>query len=126
MSNKTQLSNNNTKLASLIQELQGKAAGGGASVEMCTVTISNAGNYIAVLYPTYENGMFTPNYASCNYGASPAPFDIPKGHVIYIITGEGHTYLDAENAEIIFNITDGHAGWDMMGIRVTGDVTITE
>lgn len=31
MSNKTQLSNNNTKLASLIQELQGKAAGGGES-----------------------------------------------------------------------------------------------
>lgn len=30
MSNKTQLSNNNTKLASLIQELQGKAAGGGS------------------------------------------------------------------------------------------------
>lgn len=41
MSNKTQLSNNNTQLASLIQELQGKAAGGGgdASVETCNVHI---------------------------------------------------------------------------------------
>lgn len=41
MSNKTQLQANNTQLASLIQELQGKAAGGGggASVETCTVEI---------------------------------------------------------------------------------------
>lgn len=41
MSNKTQLSTNNTQLASLIQTLQGKAAGGGAggSVETCTVIL---------------------------------------------------------------------------------------
>ena len=45
MSNKTQLSTNNTKLASLIQELQGKAAGGGSGggVETCSVRLhSNA------------------------------------------------------------------------------------
>ena len=41
MSNKTQLSNNNTKLASLIQELANKAAGGGSGgVETCTFTVS--------------------------------------------------------------------------------------
>lgn len=39
MSNKTQLQTNNTQLASLIQTLQGKAAGGSGSVETCTVTV---------------------------------------------------------------------------------------
>lgn len=39
MSNKTQLQANNTQLASLIQTLQGKATGGGGSVEACTVEI---------------------------------------------------------------------------------------
>lgn len=50
MSNKTQLSNNNTKLASLIHELQGKAAGGGASVETCTVELDGV---IASYRPYY-------------------------------------------------------------------------
>lgn len=37
MSNKTQLQTNNTNLAALIETLRGKAAGGGASVETCTI-----------------------------------------------------------------------------------------
>lgn len=41
MPNKTQLSNNNTKLASLIQELQGKATGGGAALETVVITFEN-------------------------------------------------------------------------------------
>jgi hypothetical protein len=42
MSNKTQLQTNNTQLASLIQTLQDKAAGGsgGGSVETCTININ--------------------------------------------------------------------------------------
>lgn len=42
MSNKTQLQENNAKLASLITELQGKAAGGGSGggAETCTVTVT--------------------------------------------------------------------------------------
>lgn len=59
MSNKTQLSNNNTQLASLIQELQGKATGGGgASVEMCTVSLEIDGPYDSgndVMYYTNQN-----------------------------------------------------------------------
>ena len=48
MSNKTQLSTNNTQLASLIQTLQGKAAGGGgSSVETCTVQIAPMGPSMA-------------------------------------------------------------------------------
>ena len=38
MSNKTQLATNNTQLASLIQTLQGKAAGGGGGMQTATVT----------------------------------------------------------------------------------------
>ena len=54
MSNKTQLSNNNTKLASLIQTLQGKAAGGGG-VETCTVTVTGGGGSTRVHYTAFEN-----------------------------------------------------------------------
>ena len=45
MSNKTQLQTNNTKLAALIETLNGKAAGG-ASVETCSVEMKH--------YPTYS------------------------------------------------------------------------
>lgn len=38
MSNKTQLLNHNERLASLIQTLQGKAAGGGGGMQTATVT----------------------------------------------------------------------------------------
>lgn len=55
MSNKTQLSTNNTQLASLIQTLQGKAAGGGAggSIETCEVSVTNC---YYVFYTGVENG----------------------------------------------------------------------
>lgn len=55
MSNKTQLSTNNTQLASLIQTLQGKAAGGGSggSVETCEVSVTNC---YYVFYTGVENG----------------------------------------------------------------------
>lgn len=55
MSNKTQLQANNTQLASLIQTLQGKAAGGGGAGgigPMCTLNISATGpsNGLTVYY----------------------------------------------------------------------------
>lgn len=62
MSNKTQLSNNNTQLASLIQELANKAAGGGSgAVETCTVTITNdrPGTYWFQAGYQTENGVAT-------------------------------------------------------------------
>lgn len=48
MSNKTQLQTNNTALASLIQTLQGKAAGGGGSggTETCELTINFTGSLV--------------------------------------------------------------------------------
>lgn len=54
MSNKTQLQANNTQLASLIQTLQGKAAGGGSSGggigSICTVNISTNGPSMNVTF----------------------------------------------------------------------------
>lgn len=79
MSNKTQLSNNNTKLASLIQELQGKASGGSGAVETCTVTIrykypvvTGSSSYnnqsVSCAYTTVdENGNITTAYESATY-----------------------------------------------------------
>lgn len=56
MSNKTQLQTNNTQLASLIQTLQGKAAGGGGGgVETCTVTVTGGGSSTRAHYTAFEN-----------------------------------------------------------------------
>lgn len=56
MSNKTDLQTLNAKYESLIEELRGKAAGGGGgAVETCTVTATlEAQHYI--FYTGYENG----------------------------------------------------------------------
>lgn len=63
MSNKTQLQTNNTRLTSLITELQGKAAGGGSggSVETCTVELEIAGYWHNYSFTTYENDAFNVN-----------------------------------------------------------------
>lgn len=42
---KTQLQTNNEKLTALITELEGKAAGGGGSVETCTVELGHSTRY---------------------------------------------------------------------------------
>ena len=74
MSNKTQLSNNNTRLASLIQTLQGKATGGGsggASVETCTVTVTFTSAYwLAFSYTAFEDGDITHVVRSASHSGS--------------------------------------------------------
>lgn len=58
MSNKTQLQTNNTTLSSLIQTLQGKAAGGSSgAVETCTVTLADQASEIC--YTKYVDGVFS-------------------------------------------------------------------
>ena len=65
MSNKTQLQTNNTQLASLIQTLQGKAAGGGASVETCSIRlICNTSDIYGYSYLAYRDGQFVPVFVS--------------------------------------------------------------
>ena len=61
---KTQLQTNNTRLASLITELQGKAAGGGSgeeSIETCTVNIvSTYGRLFYIGGVTVSDGVMEP------------------------------------------------------------------
>jgi hypothetical protein len=61
---KTQLQSNNARLASLIEELRGKAAGGGGggsgSIETCTVTINCFSNIRQIVATVLENGVITP------------------------------------------------------------------
>lgn len=84
MFNKTQLQTNNTQLVSLIQELQGKAAGGG-SVETCTV-----------------------RFITTDSGLNPEPPYITEVHIVKLIDGAiasveinpnlADTYLDCDYA----------------------------
>ena len=60
---KTQLQSNNARLASLIEELRGKAAGGGGggTVETCTIRIvCNTSDIFGYTYLAYDNGEFVP------------------------------------------------------------------
>lgn len=99
MSNKTQLSTNNTQLASLIQTLQGKAAGGGgASVETCSVTIK--GNIGKARASTYGNG----EYGVAEGGAAPTvTFDnVVKGSMVIVVEngmGGSPTFTNATQYE---------------------------
>ena len=69
MSNKTQLSTNNTQLASLIQTLQGKATGGG--IDTCSVRIipdADATVYIVGYTYVDNDGKITSIYNDYNNG----------------------------------------------------------
>lgn len=83
MSNKTQLSNNNTQLASLIQTLQGKATGGGGGggVETCTITLASGGPPL----PNdgdkiiYTDATQTPQRVVHQFGV---PYEVVKGSIV--------------------------------------------
>ena len=108
MSNKTQLSNNNTKLASLIQELQGKASGGsGGSVETCTVMITGNNSSaapIAYAYSTLtESGEITCVNINGNTDSIITISGVICGSfvVAYLFNGSYTTYT-SENAEVTY------------------------
>lgn len=101
MSNKTQLQTNNTKLESLIQTLQGKAAGGG-SVETCTL---NIGSYILTAGATlYQDGAILAYNGRGNNGTCE---NVVCGSTIYIRHMADSSEYSAENLELLMSIT-GH------------------
>lgn len=59
--NKTQLQTNNTRLASLITELRGKATGGGgASMETCSISVTEPnGMGLYISYTALSDGAIT-------------------------------------------------------------------
>ena len=101
MSNKTQLSNNNTQLASLIQELQGKASGGsGGSVETCEVTVYSAdspsGPKLTIYYVDGNLSLSTYSHSadiSDSYDAAKGSIFITVGLSSSAISGDGNVSL---------------------------------
>ena len=110
MSNKTQLQANNTQLASLIHELQGKAAGGGASVETCTFTVN--GGYIigaAVL----DNGVIsTVSYEPGNVNSQD---NVVSGSVVFIRGSQGgeHSFV---NCSYVYEAQAGYSAYKAIAI----------
>lgn len=106
MSNKTQLSTNNTQLASLIQTLQGKAAGGGGSVETCTVTVTCSTSTLWKYVCTgYENGEYVPLYSSIwnGVGANTATIEnVVCGSAMYFVATNGSTNTSVINGTAEF------------------------
>ena len=105
MSNKTQLQTNNTQLASLIQTLQGKAAGGGSSgggsVETCSIRlICNTSDVYGYSYLAYRDGQFVPVFVSYynNVGnTSKIDVTLPDvicGGYIYVTVKINYAFLD--------------------------------
>lgn len=89
MSNKTQLSTNNTKLASLIQELQGKAAGGGSgAAETCTVNVIGASTAYRPYYISYttvdDSGNLSSQAIGPNSSASVTLENVACGSVVTV------------------------------------------
>jgi hypothetical protein len=81
MSNKQQLQTNNTKYASLIETLRGKAAGGsGGSIETCTVMSTATGNNKSVYY-TEGSGNLQNVTMSINEVAT---FTVLKNTIMYV------------------------------------------
>ena len=87
MSNKSQLQANNTQLSSLIQTLQGKAAGGGSgsggSVETCTGTIKNDAAVGFTAY--YVDSSFTlQSVSESGFKKTATLSDVVKGSIIIV------------------------------------------
>jgi hypothetical protein len=113
MSNKTQLQTNNTKYASLIELLRGKAAGGsGATIGTCSVTIHAPGGL-----SVFGWGEYTANTANHIIG----PLTMPS------TDGNAHTLpIDAiytfDNLPIGSIFTFYHETKPISNIDVVGDI----
>lgn len=88
--NKTQLQTNNARLASLITELEGKAAGGGGSVETCTVEVRSTALPADICYvdaETQEAVWWTAE----GPGDYPQPFKVQNKSIVFVRGGSNIT-----------------------------------
>lgn len=69
MSNKSDLQTLNAKYESLIEELKGKAVGGGGSVETCTVTVNAPGRSMWFDFNAIENGQMVVKSGDNQWGS---------------------------------------------------------
>ena len=117
---KTQLQTNNTRLASLITELRGKAAGGGASVETCTVTVN--GGYIIGATVCNNGEITTVTYYP---GETNTQDNVVCGSIVYFV---GDTYAEyaLSNCYALYETVFGLTSFNVVAIE-TGvtEATIT-
>lgn len=128
MSNKTQLATNNTQLASLIQTLQGKAAGaGGASVETANVAITSIVNMQRIVYTSFDDGVMIINCVDS--GTTFTLTNVACNTPIFCITN--NTMMDigvivTGVAEIVYGDANGEYGYILcLNCASPGDATIT-
>lgn len=110
MSNKTDLQTLNTKYESLVEELRGKAVGGG-SVETCTVTIEGAtSSYypVNIAYTTVSSdGKVVGASQTCS--TSSATVTCVKGTIVTVLYKSNlNITTSPTNASVLFsNVTMG-------------------
>lgn len=116
---KTQLQTNNTRLASMINELKGKAAGsgpsGGESAETCTVTVSVMGD--SPMLPTtmwYVDSDGQPAQVTEANDGIDDDYTVLKGSLL-VFDIEADSYTTANGNVTILNTTP------MLICGVTGD-----
>jgi hypothetical protein len=127
MSNKTQLQTNNTKYASLIETLRGKAVGGGssdgASIDTCTVTITTSSTSIlGTTYTKFIDNKLISESTSENY-SSLVLEDIVIGSAISVfMTNFMPEYTMSENISTMYQ--SDTAPHKMVCFAINGEGTI--
>lgn len=126
---KTQLQSNNARLASLIDELKGKATGGGGSAETCTVTINykyGAPNNAFYVYTSVENGDIVGRYIQYDGKVTPVILEnVVKGtNVVAVGLGayDPATAPTTDGCEKLGTLT---AGTRTFAFKITDNATIT-
>lgn len=132
MSNKTQLQTNNTKYASLIESLRGKAlpgggsSGDGANIETCTVTIipspdESMMDGLCIYSATcYENNVITTK-SLCNMGGIYTPITLTNviiNSVIHCGSMQNMSCIVTNGEVLVSHGRYGHC------VKPTGDATI--
>lgn len=116
MSNKTQLLNHNERLASVIQTLQGKAAGGGgASAETVTISLQYKFPVSGSLYYVGETGAVE----TTNVDNTPASIVIQKNSILAMYQCWSSYSKIGDNAELLYYYSGCAA------IYITGNTTLT-
>ena len=114
-----------TKVATLNTTLDGKASGGGASIETCTVNITSDSNDIAnYMFVTFENNQIGCVYNMTAGSSTSTPVTISNvvcGSIAYIMGTYSFTGFTMNNCERIYH----HVSTRSAMIKFTADANGT-